>query len=215
MFRDLRYTVRMLAAGRLFTLVAVLCLALGIATNTTMFSVFDAMFLRLLPFPQPHQLVSITGRHPETGRRVQLSLDDARTLAPALTSFQSIAAYSGRSLTLTDRVADPERVASQIVTANLFPTLGVQPQRGHGFEDGDDKIAAAGVALISDALWRRRYQSDPSAIGRVIRLDDQPYTLIGVMPPKFKFPSSSELWIPMTPLLGARGMSSAGVSWLG
>jgi hypothetical protein len=72
-----RHAVRTLIAGRLFTVVALLCLALGIATNTTMFSVFDAMFLRPLPFPDADQLVAITGRHPETNRRVTLSLDDA------------------------------------------------------------------------------------------------------------------------------------------
>ncbi len=205
----------MLAAGRLFTLVAVLCLALGIATNTTMFSVFDAMFLRALPFPHPDQLISISGRHPETGRRVQLSLDDLRDLAPALTSFQSIGAYSGRAATLTDTTTEPERVSVQLVTANLFPTLGVQPERGHGFEDADDRVAAAGVALISDALWHRRYQAGMSAIGTIVKLDNVPYTVIGVMPPKFRFPSSSDVWIAMRAALGASGAATRGVSLLG
>ncbi len=139
---DLRYAVRALVAGRLFTLVAVTCLALGIATNTTMFSVFDAMFLRPLPFRDADRLVSIAGRHPETARRVALSLDDVRDLASALQSLEAIAAYSGRTATLTDG-GEPERVATQLVTAGLFPLLGIQPQRGPGFSAEDDRVSAA------------------------------------------------------------------------
>ena len=191
---DVRYAVRTLSSGRLFTLVAVLCLALGIATNTTMFSVFDAMFLRPLPFKDADRLVSISGRHAETGRRVPLTLDDLRELAPALSSLEPSRLTAGRTVTLTDG-GDPERIAVQRVTANLFPTLGVAPQRGRGIDTADDQLPAAGVALISDSLWRRRYQADPAVIGRAIRLDDVPYTIVGVMPPKFRFPSTSELWI--------------------
>jgi predicted permease len=213
-WRDVRHAVRTLRSGRLFTTVVLVCLALGIATNTTMFSVFDAMFLRPLPFRDPGRLVSIAGRHPETARSVALSLDDLRDLAPTLRSFERVAAYSGRTATLTDG-GEPERISAQLVTANLFPLLGEQPQRGRSFEAADDQVASAGVVLVSDALWRRRYQADPGVIGRAIRLDNAPYTVIGVMPPKFKFPSSSELWIAMTPALGAAGAASRRVSWLG
>jgi len=210
---NLLYALRALRSGRFFTLVAVLCLTLGIATNVTMFSVFDAMFLRPLPFPHPDQLVRISGRHPETLRPVNLTLNDVRDLTPALQSFDRIAGYSGRTVTLTDG-GEPERVPGQLITANLFPLLGVQPQRGHGFEDADDVVGAAGVALISDAMWHRRYQGSDEAIGRVIRLDNAPYTIVGVMPPAFKFPSRSELWIAMKPALGAAGAASRGTSFL-
>ena len=94
-----------------------------------MFSVFDAMFLRPLPFRTRDRLVSIAGRHPETGRRVSLSLDDLRELTPAVQSLDAVAAYSGRTVTLTDG-GEPERISAQQVTANLFPMLGEQPQRG-------------------------------------------------------------------------------------
>ena len=210
---DLRYAVRALVAGRLFTVVAVTCLALGIATNTTMFSVFDAMFLRPLPFRDADRLVSIAGRHPETARRVALSLDDVRDLASALPSLEAMAAYSGRSATLTDG-GEPERVATQMVTAGLFPLLGIQPQRGSGFSPEDDRVSAAAVALISDSLWRRRYQGDPSVVGRIIKLDSVPYAIVGVMPPKFRFPSTTDLWIPISPALGPSGARSRSVSIL-
>jgi putative ABC transport system permease protein len=207
---ELRYAIRTLLGGRLFTAVAVMCLALGIATNTTMFSVFDAMFLRALPFPDAGRLVSIAGRHPETGRRVALSIDDVRELAPAPQSLASIAAYAGRTVTIADG-GEPERVATQIVTPALFPLLGVAPARGRAFEAGDERSPS--VALIADSLWRRRYQADPSAIGRLIRLDGVPFTIVGVMPPKFRFPSTSELWTPMP--AGRAPAGSRGVSILG
>jgi putative ABC transport system permease protein len=211
---DLRYAIRTLLSGRIFTIVAVACLALAIAANTTMFSVFDAMFLRPLPFKDAAQLVSIAGRHPETGRRVNLTLDDLHDLRPALSSLESIAAYGGRTVTLTDG-GEPERIGVQQVTAGLFAILDVTPERGRDFEPGDDQLSAAGVALISDSLWQRRYQRDTSAIGRTIRLDNLPYTIVGVMPQAFRFPSRSELWIPMTPSLGVSGAASRGISIIG
>ena len=180
-----------------------------------MFSVFEAMFLRPLPFKDGKRLVSIAGQHPETRRRVALSLEDLRELTPAVQSVETIAAYSGRASTLTDG-GEPERIATQLVTANLFPTAGgVTPRRGQGFRAGDEQPAAAGVALISDSLWHRRYQADPNAVGRVIRLDGVPYTVIGVMPPAFQFPRRSELWIPLAPALGGSGAPSRSVSIIG
>jgi len=211
---DLRSAVRTLLSGRMFTIVAVVCLALAIAANTTMFSVFDAMFLRPLPFADADRLVSIAGRHPETGRRVNLTLDDLRDLASALSSFDATAAYAGRTVTLTDG-GEPERIGAQQVSARLFSILGVAPQRGRDFEPADDRISAAGVAVIGDSLWRRRYQADSAAIGRIIRLDNVPYTIVGIMPANFKFPSRSELWIPITSSLGASGAASRGISILG
>ena len=209
-----RHALRTLIAGRLFTVVALVCLTLGIATNTTMFSVFDAMFLRPLPFPDPDRLVAIAGRHPETNRRVTLSLDDVNELTRGLRSIQTVAAYSGRTATLND-AGDPERIGVQQVTASLFPLLGLRPQRGFGIQPEDDRVGAAGVALISDSLWRRRYQSDPAILGRSIRLDDATYTIAGVMPRKFRFPSTSEIWIPLMPTLGASGAATRGVSIIG
>lgn len=140
---ELRHAVRALAGGRFFTLVAILCLALAIATNTTMFSVFDAMFLRPLPFRDAARLVTVSGRHPQTGRRVALSLQDVRDLTGTPGSIDGTAAYSGTTSTLTDG-GEPERVSVQGISASLFPMLGVQPQRGHNLEPSDDQPAAAG-----------------------------------------------------------------------
>ena len=210
----LRHGLRALAGGRLFTVVAVVCLALAIATNTTMFSVFDAMFLRPLPFHDADRLVSVIGRHADTGRRVTLSLNDLRELSPQLQSFDQLAGHTGRTFTLTDG-GDPERIGVQQISASLFPLLGVQPQRGQGFSAAHDQLAAAGVALISDSLWHRRYGAAETVIGQVVRLDTAPYTIVGVMPPGFRFPSRTEFWIPLTPALGASGAATRGVSIVG
>jgi predicted permease len=214
MWSDLRYALRALLSGRLFTIVAVACLAAGVATNTAMFSVFDAIFWRPLPFPDSDRLVTIRGRNPETRRSAALTLADARDLATTVQSLSTLAAYSRRTSTLTD-TGEPERIASQLVTSNLFATLGVQPQRGQAFGSSDDLLTAAPNAVISDNLWHSRYRSDPAAIGRLIRLDNVPYTIVGIMPPGFGFPDRTDVWIAIAPALGAAGAASRGVTLLG
>ncbi len=211
---DWRDAARALLGSRLFTLVAVVCLTLGLATNTTMFSVFDAMFLRPLPFKDAGRLVTVTGRHPETGRRVALSFDDFKELSPALRAVDETAAYAGRTSTLTGG-GEPVRVSTQLVTANLFTLLGAAPQRGRAFDGHDDRPSAPGVALISDGLWRRQFSADPDVIGRSIRLDGQVFTVVGVMPPTFRFPSQSDVWVPIAPALTAPSAATRGVSILG
>ncbi|HEX5071407.1 MAG TPA: ABC transporter permease [Vicinamibacterales bacterium] len=210
-WRDLRSAVRALVAGRLFSLAAVVCLSLGIATNTTMFSVFDAMFLRPLPFKDPQQLVSIGGADPATKRRVNLGIEDIRDLAPGLQAFAAFAGYSGRTATITDG-GEPERISTQIISANLFSLLGETPQRGQAFGPDADRLSA----MISDSLWHRRYAADPSVIGRVIHLDGEPFTIVGIMPPRFQFPSHSELWMPIPPAVAATATASPPrMTWIG
>jgi putative ABC transport system permease protein len=210
---DLRHAIRALVAGRQFSTVAIGCLALAIATNTTMFSVFDAMFLRPLPFKDAARLVTMSGRAVASGRRVALTLDDVRELRDTVKSLDVVAAYSGRAATLVDG-GEPERVSTQLVTATFLALLGQQPQIGRAFAEDDDRTTAAPVALISDSLWRRRYGAEPSIVGRAVRLDGAPWTIVGVMPAKFRFPSRTDIWIPTAPALGAssgtRAVSVAG-----
>jgi putative ABC transport system permease protein len=213
MLREFRHAVRTVASGGLFTVVAVLCLALAIASNTTMFSVFDAMFLRPLPFRDGDRLVLISGRHPETGRRVTLTAGDVRELTEGVASLEAVAAYAGRTATLIDG-GDAERIGVQQITPRLFQTLGIMPQRGSGFESAAGHPSAPSEVLISDSVWRRRYQADPNVLGRLIRLDTTTHVITGVMPPGFRFPSTSEMWIPF-PASGAAVGGSRTVSVLG
>src|SRR4051812_18853759 len=94
---------------------------------------------------------------------------------------------------------EPERVSGRLVTATLFPLLGARPQLGRVFRGDDDQAVAGRVALISDALWRRRYGGDSAVVGRIISLDNVSYTIVGVMERGFAFPSQSDLWIPIVP----------------
>jgi predicted permease len=177
--------------------------------------VFDAMFLRPLPFRDGDRLVAISGRHADTGRRIGLTAADVQELTAGATALASTAAYTGRTATLTDGRGDAERISVQQVQRNLFQTFGVAPQRGRAFDDTDDRAAAPLVALVSDSLWHRRYQADAAAIGQSIRLDDGVYTIAGVMPPGFRFPSATDVWVALAPALAGAGGASRTVSVVG
>jgi putative ABC transport system permease protein len=195
--QDLRYALRTLLKQRGFTVVAVLCLALGIGVNTVIFSVVNAMLLRPFPYANPDALVSVTeapGRERQRSGSA-LSYPNYADYAAQATSFTSIGSYAARTFTVLG-TSEAERVEGAFVSASMFPTLGIAAARGRGFEPADDREGAARVALISDALWERRYSRDVRAIGNAITVDGAPATIIGVMPPDVKFPGRADLWLP-------------------
>lgn len=211
LLQDARYAIRTLRGSRLFTAVALTCLVIGIAANTTMFSVFDAIVLRPLPFAHPEELVSLSERDPVAGRRRALSYAQFLELWRDGRAFDDLGAYSGRRVALTGG-EEPELVAGELVSSSLLPMLGVRPQLGRPLTADDDRPGAPPVVLLSHALWRRRFGAERSAIGRVVDIDHQPYTLIGVMPPGFKFPEMSELWMPIGPAAVGPGYDVSHVS---
>ena len=200
--QDVRYAGRTLRKNPAFTLIAVICLAMGIATNTTLFSCFNAIVLRPFPFADPDQLVSLSDFNPKTGNRDAISYLNYLDWRDQSRSFTAIAGYTGRSVAITEG-AEPARLSGELITANLFPLLGVRPQLGRLFREDEDVAGAPGVALLSDAGWKRLYNGDPSVVGRVISVNDEPHTVVGIMPPDFKFPQNAEIWLPMAPLLHA------------
>src|SRR5436305_1493798 len=101
------------------------------------------------------------------------------------------------------RAPQPARLQGQLVTANLFPLLGVRPQLGRLFRADEDAAGAAGVVLLSDGAWRRLYNADSSVVGRAISVNNEAHTVVGIMPPNFKFPENAEIWLPVAPLLHA------------
>ena len=195
--QDLRYAVRTLTKQSGFTLIAVLCLALGIGVNTVIFSVVNAMLLRPFPYADPDALALISeapsGEGPRAG--AALSYPNYVDYAAQATHFTSIGAYAARTFTVLG-TGEAERVEGAFASASLFPTLGIAPARGRGFEPADDRAGAARVALISDALWERRYARDAKAIGSAITVEGASATIIGVMPPDVKFPGRADLWLP-------------------
>jgi predicted permease len=186
--QDLHVSLRMLHNSAGFTVVAIVTLALGIGASTAIFSIVNAVLLSPLPFPEPDRLVRIAFNEPGLGLRgVPFSvpeLDDLRNRAGIFTDVSTI---GSASVNVTG-TSHPERLEFLVTHPNYFSMLGVTPQIGRLFGPQDFALGFAPVAVISDGLWRRSYGADPRVIGRTIRLDNDPYTIIGVLPPEFRHP---------------------------
>jgi putative ABC transport system permease protein len=207
LFQDLRYALRMLVKNPGFTLVAVLTLGLGIGANTAIFSVVNGVLFRPLPYPQPERLmwVGMGDPHDKIGTSSVLSDADFLDWQSRNRVFEHVAAFADSWFTLTGSGA-PERLRGAHVTADFFPTLGIAPSLGRGFAAGEDAHGSARIVVLSHALWRQRFGSDPGILGKTLMVNDVPRTVVGVMPPGFQFPpeqggslpGSVEIWSLMT-----------------
>jgi putative ABC transport system permease protein len=198
LIQDLRYSVRMLIKRPGFTFVVVAALALGIGANTAIFSVVNSILLRPLPYRDPARLAMIW----MDNKRMNVD-QDIHSFANYIDYrdqnqvFESMAAYSGVSLNLVG-VGEPERIIGSAATASLFEVLGVAPVRGRVFTVEEETIGQNRVAVLSYGLWQRRFAGDPNIVGQEILLSDVSRTVIGVMPPSFKFPhKDAEIWVPL------------------
>ena len=196
--QDLKYGLRMLKRNPGFTVVAVLTLALGIGANTAIFSVVNAVLLRSLPYRDPDRLVAASYYRGIGGDYARIA--DFKAWRDQAKAFEQIAAYRTDDADLTGN-GEPERLTAGTVSAGLFATLGVAPALGRDFTPQDDTDGAAPVVILSDGLWRRRFGGDPQVIGKAITLRGQSLTVIGIMPPGFRFPGESDLWVPLMPIL--------------
>jgi putative ABC transport system permease protein len=199
LWQDLRFGVRMLIKSPGVTAVAVLTLALGIGANTAIFSVVNAVLLRPLPYEQSDRLVFLY----ERGTQMDMSISypnftDWRTQNRV---FEKIGVYNRASYNLTG-VGDAERLRAGQVSADLFAALRVQAAMGRVFTNDEDKPGAAPVVVLSHGLWERRFGADPQILNRTITLNGRPYTVIGIMPRGFLFPSRVEMWVPVGQLSG-------------
>ncbi|HEX5438805.1 MAG TPA: ABC transporter permease, partial [Gemmatimonadaceae bacterium] len=198
--RDLRLAVRGLRKSPGFTLIAILCLALGTGATTAIFSVVNAVLLRPLPYPRPQQLVRLYESHTDrAGWHGSVSPANYLDWRQQNTVFAQLVAYGGANVNLQSDAA-PQRLFAQRATTNLFALLGVSPELGRTFRPNDTQPGADHTVVLSDALWHSRFGGDPAIVGRTITLDGESYTVIGVMPPGFAFPatSSTDLWLPRT-----------------
>jgi predicted permease len=187
--QDLVYTSRTLRRSPGFAATAVLVTALGIGATTAAFTLADHVLLRPLPFPEPDRLVKIWEDQGRIGySRSEPSPANFHDWQRMATSFESMGAYSSVSINLggTDR---PERLDGAAVTAGLLEMLGARPAVGRLFTATEDTPESGGTVLLSDALWRSRYGADFGVLGRTILLDDEPHTIVGIMPPEFRFPN--------------------------
>jgi predicted permease len=198
---DLRYGLRALVKTPVFTGIIVLILAIGIGTNTAIFSVLNAAFLKPLPYPEPDQLTILWNRGEDGGWGPASGPDYLDWRADNHT-FADMGAFRGRYFNLTGQ-DEPERARGAIATASIFRLLHAQPALGRTFVTDDEQEASGAVALLSHGLWTRRFGADPAIVGRSIRVDGRPLTVIGVMPPGFQVPSPwwnysppQQLWTP-------------------
>ncbi len=199
-----------------FTAAAVITLALAIGANTAIFSVLYPVLLRPLPFRDPDQLVTIgEGRHLNTRLAYNASYPDFLDWTRIAKSFAAMGGYSSDAFTLTGN-GDPKTMFCAMVTTNFFSVLGVTPMLGRDFAPGEDLPEGVGptVAILSNNFWRSDFSADPKVIGRVLRLDDRPVTVIGILPPDFELGPAgiAPIWVPlhMNPFLA----KSRNARWL-
>jgi putative ABC transport system permease protein len=196
LWQDLRYGVRMLRKNPGFTAVAVLTLALGIGANTAIFSVVDAVLLRPLPFKDPGRLVMVWATWAKRGeQRVTVSPANFADWKEQSKTLENMTAmWSNGSLITVN--GEPTAIPAMRVTSDFFDLLGVRPARGRVFSPEEQAHRGFRVAILSDSLWRT-LDGDPAVIGKTVQLNREPWTVIGVMPPGFDFPSMDEAWFPL------------------
>jgi putative ABC transport system permease protein len=199
LWQDLRFAARALRRTPGFTAVALLSLALGIGVNSTLFSLVSAVQFRPLPYYDPDRIVDLHERNPRDlcqGCSVGTSYATFLDWRGMATSYSRMGAYVEDVFALSD-TDTPVRVQGGRVSADLFPLLGVAPMLGRAITPDEDRPAGSPVVLLSHSLWLRQFAGDSSVVGRAVRLNGVSTTIIGVMPPRFRFPEVAELWTPI------------------
>src|SRR6476659_1720658 len=195
----LKYAFRMLVKDPWFTLVAVLALGFGIGVNSTVFTFVNAVLLRGLPFPNADEIVHLNSRNTAEGNTQGVSYPDFEDWRAQARSFASLAAYQQTTMNIRDSGHPPERASGVRVSSNAFSIIGEAPIRGRDFKDGEDRKGAEPVAIIGYGLWKTRYGSDPGVVGKSVRINDVPTTVIGIMAEGMRFPTNTDVWIPLVP----------------
>jgi len=198
--QDLRYAARALRKSRGFTAIAALTLALGVGATTAIFSVVNAVMLRPLPFTEPDRLVRIWESNVERGRPTfAVSHPNFLDWRSQSRAFESLAATYNAGFTWTSN-GEAEVVLGLNVTATFLPTLKISPVLGRNFLDDDDRPGGnTRVVLLGDGFWRRAFGADPTVVGRTITLNSRPYTIIGVLPPSFRWGIYNDILAPLAP----------------
>jgi putative ABC transport system permease protein len=196
-WQDFRYAIRTLINNPGFTTVAILTLALGIGANTAIFSVINAVMLRPLPFRSPEQLCIVTESLPSLPA-IGPSYENFQDFRDRAKSFSAMSATRITTLTLTGS-GEPERLPAQMTSASMFPLLGVDARLGRTFAPEEDRAGGAQVVVLGYSLWRRHFSGSPEALGKSLILDNNNYTIIGVLPPNYQLLVPADVYIPFEP----------------
>ena len=200
---DVTFALRQLRKSPGFTFTALFALALGIGANTAVFSLFDTVLLHPLPYQDPSSLMLVTESEPSQGPdEFGVAIQEARDYESRSRTFSQVGRFESGGFNLTDK-GEPLRVNAALVSHSVFPLLGVEPILGRGFTPDEDQYGHDHVAVLSSHLWKSKYGADLNILGRTTKLDETPYTIIGVMPPSFRFPfdgkplsEMADLWVP-------------------
>jgi putative ABC transport system permease protein len=195
---DLRFALRQLRKTPGFTFIAVLTLALGIGANTAIFSVIYAVLLQPLPYPDGDRIVILTETD-SNQPQISVAYPDYVDWKRDNTVFENIAVSRRESYNLSGLEGRaPEQVSGGLVTGNFFKVIGLQPQLGRVFTEEEDRVGGPPVCVISDKLWQRVFNRDSNVLGKTVNLGNQPYTIVGVMPPQMFSPRTVDVWFPLT-----------------
>ena len=207
LLRDIRYGVRSLLKRPGFTTIAVITLALGIGANTAIFSVVNAVLLRPLPYAEAERLFVPWGRRGDTQHNAVVSYPDFVDWQSQTKTLEHVAAYNSSGTLLREGDAEPELILGAAASADLFPLLKVAPILGRPFTRADDQPTAPPVIVLGHGLWQRRFNADPSIVGKQIKIGSTSATVLGVLPEGFRFPAQAtktEFLRPLAPTLGDR-----------
>ena len=198
LWNDIRYGARTLRKAPGFAAAAAITLALGIGATAAVFGVADALLWKPVNLPHLESLVGVVQKIPgnpnDWSSAALADIDDIRRDSSALAD---VASWNDELANIAGQGGEPESVPRALVTTNFFAVMGVQPVRGRTFAAGEDQPGRQREAILSDRLWHRRFGADPDIVGKTIRLDDQDYQVIGIMPSRFQFPLPAELWTPL------------------
>lgn len=194
---DLKLALRLCAARPAFSLMVIGMLSLGIAGNSTIFSIFDGLFLRPLPFAEPDRLVDLNETAPKWNLPfVDVSNPDFYAWRQHNTTFDSMGFFAPASYNLSGR-GTARRLRANRVTADLMRVLRMKAVAGRNFLPEEDRPGGAPVAMLGYGIWRELFAGNPEVAGQIIRLDGQPHTVVGVLPPEASFPEAIDLWVPL------------------
>jgi len=195
MLKDIQFAFRMLRKNPGFAIVAILILALGIGANTAIFSIVDAVLVRPLPFPNPERLVMLRDL-PRPNISAHLSYPKFIAWRDHTDIFEQVAAFMNSSTALSG-AGEPEQLRAMRVTANFLPLLGAPVQYGRGFLPEEELREGPPAVILSQDFWRRRFNSDPSVVGRTLTLDDRVFTIVGVLSASFQYGNDPQVVLPL------------------